>query len=173
VFDYRGYGQSDGRPSEEGTYLDAQAALQWLQNKGFDGTNVIVHGESLGGGIASELAVREQIGGLILHSSFTSVPDLGAELFPWLPVHWLASIRYDSMSKLPQVHVPVLILHSREDSMIQFHHAEALFEAAREPKLLREVLGNHNDQPLSDPEGFTRAFEEFLGLAANPSNSDG
>ena len=86
VFDYRGYGRSAGRPGEEGTYRDAQAAYQWLRQKGFAGTNIMAFGESLGGGVAAELAVREPLGGLVLQSTFTSIPDIGAELFPWLPV---------------------------------------------------------------------------------------
>src|SRR5262249_52582451 len=88
VFDYRGYGRSKGRPSEEGTYRDAQAAYRWLQEKGFAGSNILAYGESLGGGVAAELALRERLGGLILQSTFTSIPDIGAELFPWLPVRW-------------------------------------------------------------------------------------
>src|SRR5207247_2423908 len=77
LFDYRGYGRSEGRPSEEGTYLDAQAALQWLRQKGFAGTNVVAFGESLGGGIASELALREPVGGLVLQSTFCSITEIG------------------------------------------------------------------------------------------------
>src|ERR1035437_1336658 len=92
VFDYRGYGRSQGRPSEEGTYRDAQAAYQWLRQKGFAGVNIIAFGESLGGGVAAELAARETVGGLVLQSTFTSIPDMGADLFPWLPVRWLGTI---------------------------------------------------------------------------------
>ena len=95
VFDYRGYGRSHGRPGEEGTYRDARAAYQWLSTKGFASTNIIAFGESLGGGVGSELALRDPLGGLILQSSFTSIPDIGAELFPWLPVRWLSSVERD------------------------------------------------------------------------------
>src|SRR5437867_4259452 len=124
LFDYRGYGRSEGRPSEEGTYLDAQAALQWLRQKGFAGTNVVGFGESLGGGIASELALREPVGGLVLQSTFCSITEFGAELFPWLPVRWIGTIKYDTCAKLPRVKIPVLVMHSRGDGLIAFHHAE-------------------------------------------------
>ena len=144
IFDYRGYGRSEGRPSEDGTYLDGQAARRWLGEKGFAATNIIVLGESLGGGIASELAPRETSGGLILQSTYTSVTDLGAELFPWLPVRWLGTIKYDTHSKLSRARVPVLILHSRGDSLIGFHHAEKNLAAANEPKTLWEIAGEHN-----------------------------
>jgi uncharacterized protein len=147
VFDYRGYGRSQGRPSEEGTYLDAQAAYQWLRQRGFPGTNIIAFGESLGGGIAAELASREVLGGLVLQSTFTSVPDVGAELFPWLPVRWLGTIRYDTRAKLPRLNIPVLVMHSRTDEIIPFHHGQRNFAAANEPKLFHELSGFHNVSP--------------------------
>src|SRR5262245_15343400 len=92
VFDYRGSGRRQGLPSVEGTDLEVQGAYKWLRQKGFAADNIIVHGESLGGGVGAELAVRERIGGLILLSTFTSIPDIGVELFPWLPVRLLAKI---------------------------------------------------------------------------------
>ena len=168
ALDYRGYGLSQGRPSEAGTYLDAEAAHRWLTQKGFTATNIIAFGESLGGGVASELAVRQPLGGLILQSTFTSIPDIGAELFPWLPVRWLGSIKYDTRAKLPRIRVPVLVLHSRADTLIRFQHAEKNFAAAHEPKLFREILHDHND-PLSSREGqekFRQGLEQFLPLLA-------
>ena len=163
VFDYRGYGRSQGRPSEEGTYRDAQAAYQWLRQKGFAGTNIIAFGESLGGGVAAELAVREPVGGLVLQSTFTSITDIGAELFPWLPVRWLGTIRYDTHSKLPRLHVPVLVMHSPTDELIRFHHGQSNFAAANEPKLFWELKGEHND-PLADTQHFIAGMEKFLSL---------
>jgi alpha-beta hydrolase superfamily lysophospholipase len=161
AFDYRGYGLSEGKPSELGTYLDAQAAYAWLRQKGFTATNIIAYGESLGGGIASELAVRETVGGLVLHSTYTSVTDLGSELFPWLPVRTLGSIRYDTHSKLPQIHAPVLLLHSRADTLIGFHHAERNFAAANAPKWLVEISGDHNDG-IRDRAAFLTEWEQLL-----------
>jgi fermentation-respiration switch protein FrsA (DUF1100 family) len=163
VFDYRGYGRSQGRPSEEGTYLDAQAAYQWLRQKGFAGTNIIAFGESLGGGVAAELAVRETVGGLVLQSTFTSIPDMGADLFPWLPVRWLGKIRYDTHSKLPRLKVPVLVMHSPADALVRFRHGQRNFAAANEPKLFWELRGDHND-PLADTKHFIEGLEKFLSL---------
>ena len=170
TFDYRGYGRSLGTPSEEGTYLDAQAAYQWLRAKGFAETNIIVYGESLGGGIASELCMREKTRGVILQSTFTSIPDIGAELYPWLPVRWIASIKYDTHSKLPNLHVPVLILHSKEDELVRFHHAEENFAVANEPKLLRKIGGSHGDA-LADHERFVNGLDAFFSLPFSPSPS--
>ena len=145
VFDYRGYGRSLGRPSETGTYHDAEAAYDWLRREGVASEQIIVFGESLGGAVASELALRRPIGGLILLSTFTSVPAIGLELFPWLPVKLLGTIQYNTAGKLPRINAPLLIMHSKSDSLIGFHHGQTLFEAAHEPKMFWEVTGDHND----------------------------
>jgi fermentation-respiration switch protein FrsA (DUF1100 family) len=161
AFDYRGYGLSEGKPGEQGTYLDAVAAHAWLRQRGFAATNLIAYGESLGGGIASELAVREPCGGLVLEKTFTSLTDLGAELYPFLPVRTLGSIRYDTRSRLPRLRVPVLVMHSRADTLIPFHHAERNFAAANEPKWFVELPGDHNDG-IVDREKFLAAMEKLL-----------
>lgn len=160
-FDYRGYGRSRGKPGEEGTYLDAQAAYGFLRQKGFAPRNIIVYGESLGGGIASELCLRAETGGLILQSTFTSLPDIGAELYPYLPVRWMGRIKYDTRSKLPRIKVPVLVMHSREDDLIGYRHSEQNFAAANEPKFFAELSGGHNDPAWEAPE-FEGALEKFL-----------
>jgi fermentation-respiration switch protein FrsA (DUF1100 family) len=166
AFDYRGYGRSEGRPGEAGTYRDAQAAHAWLVQRGFAPARILAHGESLGGGVVTELARREKLGGLILQSTYSRITDLGAELFPFLPARTLSRIRYDNVGKLPQVHVPVLVMHSRADTLIPFHHCEKVFAAANEPKLFRELSGDHNDQPDTDPAQFIAALEELLRLVA-------
>jgi fermentation-respiration switch protein FrsA (DUF1100 family) len=163
AFDYRGYGRSAGRPAEEGTYLDGQAAYEWLRLKGFPASNIIAYGESLGGGIASEVALREQVAGLILQSTFSCMVDIGKELFPWLPVRWLATIHYDTCAKLPRIKVPVLVMHSRADELIGFHHGQKNFSIAHNPKLFCELAGEHN-APLSDHARFMEGINGFLSL---------
>jgi hypothetical protein len=163
VFDYRGYGRSPGHPGEENTCRDAQAACQWLRQKGFAATNIIAYGESLGGGVAAELALREPLGGLILQSTFTSVPDLGAELYPWLPVRLAGAIQYDTLHKLPHMKTPVLIMHSRQDNIVPYAHAEKNFAAAREPKTFREIRGGHNDAVFTGRQEILSAVNQFLG----------
>ena len=158
IFDYRGYGQSHGRPGEEGTYRDVQAAHAWLRQKGFRAENIIAFGESLGGGVVSELALREPVGGLILQSTFTSIPDIGAELFPWLPVRWISTIQYDTRGKLRRIKAPVLVMHSRADDLVGFHHAEKLFAAANEPKMFCALRGEHNEAAWEQAE-----FREAIG----------
>jgi pimeloyl-ACP methyl ester carboxylesterase len=163
AFDYRGYGRSEGRTSEEGTYRDAQAAYRWLRDKGFEGRNIIAFGESLGGGIVSELALREEVGGLVLQSAFSCTADIGAELFPWLPVHKLCTIKYETCQKLPRIRVPVLVMHSRGDELINFRHAQKNSRLANEPKLLWEIEGEHND-PLGNPAKFVEGMEQLLQM---------
>jgi hypothetical protein len=161
--DYRGYGRSQGTPSEAGTYLDAEAAWQWLLDRGCSPESIVVLGESLGGAVATELAVRHSPAGLILQSTFTSIPDIARELMAWVPQRWIRT-RYDTRSKLPGLRCPVLILHGRADTLVRFGHAERNFAAARDPKWLRELEGDHNDT-LSAPTGRERyagALREFL-----------
>lgn len=166
AFDYRGYGRSQGTPSEEGTYLDTRAAHRWLTSKGYASTNIIALGESLGGAMAAELAMTEPLRGIILQSTFTSIPDVGAELFPFLPVKLISTIRYDTVAKLPRVQVPVLIIHSRDDSIIGYHHAEKNFAAANEPKMLWEISGDHNDSVLDGGGRYQEGIETFLSMIA-------
>jgi len=162
LVEYRGFGRSDGKPGEENTYRDAEGAYHWLLGKGFAGTNIIAYGESLGGGVVSELALREKLGGLILQSTFTSIPGVGAEVFPWLPVRLISTIKYDTRAKLPKLRLPVLILHSRRDDLIAFHHAEENFAAANEPKFLREISGGHNDAVWASRPAMLAAIRDFL-----------
>jgi len=162
LLDYRGYGRSEGRPSETGTYLDAEAAYDWLRQHGLAPTGLYAIGESLGGGVACELARRRTLGGLVLLSAFTSTADVAAQFYPWLPVHWLMSIRYDNLSKLPELTLPVLLLHGRQDSLIPFSHAERNYAAAREPKRLVALEGDHNDLPYSAASDYQAALKAML-----------
>ena len=167
AFDYRGFGRSEGRATEEGTYRDAQAAAAWLRARGFAPERIVAIGKSLGGGVASELALREPLGGLILHNTFTSIPDVGAELFPWLPVRRLHTIRYDTVAKLPRIVAPVLVMHSPEDDLIGFHHGERNFAAARDPKMFWKLAGAHNAALDADRAQYLAGLEKFLATHLN------
>jgi fermentation-respiration switch protein FrsA (DUF1100 family) len=163
IFDYRGYGQSSGRPGEQGTYRDAEAAWRYLvDRRGIAPQRVILFGRSLGASIAAWLAARVPAAGLILESGFTSVPDVAAQLYPWLPVRWLSRYRYNTREYLADVRSPVLIIHSREDEIIPYSNGEALFDAAREPKQFLELRGGHNDGFLASARKYLRGLREFL-----------
>ena len=145
LFDYRGYGQSSGTPSETGMYRDAQAAWQYLTaTKEIAPERIVLFGESLGGAVASWLAVREKPGLLVLASTFTSVPELAAEIYPFLPVRWISRFEYNTMKSLQLVSCPVFIAHSPQDDIIPFQHGQRLFQAASEPKQFLMLEGSHN-----------------------------
>ena len=171
IIDYRGYGKSTGTPSEAGTYRDADAAWQYLmETRKLKPQDVVVLGESLGGGVATWLAAKYPPRALILASVFTSVPDFGARVYWWLPVRLLARIDYNSRERMPQITAPVLIAHSREDDIVPFAHGEALFAAAREPKQFLVMSGGHNDGFLFMREEWVAAVGAFLARAAQKSN---
>lgn len=163
IFDYRGYGRSTGKPSEQGTYRDAEAAWGYLtEQRGIPPGEILLFGRSLGGAVATWLATRVEPAGLIVESSFSSVPDMGADLYPWLPVRWLARLSYDSKACIGTVQAPVLVIHSAQDEIIPFHHGQALFEAATEPKSLLEISGGHNDGFILDRQRYQQGIGEFL-----------
>ena len=163
IFDYRGYGRSEGVPSEEGTYRDAGAAWRWLaEERGVPPGEVVFFGRSLGGAVAAWLAGRHPPRALILESTFTSVPALGAELYPWLPVRLLARIRYDTLRLLPGVRCPVLVVHSPQDEVIPFHHGRRLWEAASAPKEFLEITGSHNAGFVTTGPAYEAGIARFL-----------
>ncbi len=166
LIDYRGYGNSSGSPSEEGTYRDSEAAWQHLiEVRKLKPRDIVFVGESLGGGVATWLAAKYTPRALVLASTFTSVPDLGAQVYPWLPVRLLARFDYNNLERIPQITAPVLIAHSRDDDIIPFTHGEALFAAAREPKQFLEMRGGHNDGFIFLREEWVRAVGAFLERA--------
>ncbi len=147
IFDYRGYGQSQGRPSEQGIYQDTQAAYDYLMSREDVSHNpVFIYGASLGGVVAIDLALHRPIKALIVDSTMTSAPDMAKRLYPFLPTAFM-SIRFDSIHKIPQVRVPKLLMHSSDDEVIPFAMGRALFKAASEPKIFIQTHGSHNDVP--------------------------
>jgi len=166
IVDYRGYGTSTGEPSEEGTYRDAQACWQWLTARGVAASDIVVFGESLGGGVATWIASREKPRALVLASTFTSIPDLATSIYPFMPVRLLTRIRYDNLARLPDVAAPVLIAHSPDDEIVPYAHAQRLYDSARSPKALVPLAGGHNDGLVYRREEWVQALARFLEEAA-------
>jgi len=166
IVDYRGYGRSSGTPSEDGTYRDGEAAWRHLTEiRKFAPRDIVVFGESLGGGVATWLALQHPPRALVLASTFTSAPDLGAQVYPWLPVRWLARIEYGNRARIGQIAAPVLIAHSKGDDIVPFSHGQALFDAAREPRQFLELRGGHNDGFIFMREEWVREVGAFLDRA--------
>lgn len=163
LFDYRGYGQSEGAPSEEGTYRDAEAAWNYLvQDAGLPPERIVVIGRSLGGPIAAWLARDKTPAALFLEATFTSLPELGQALYPLFPIGLLARYKYPTLEYLKQVQCPVLISHSRDDWLIAFAHGQRLYEAAGHPKAFTELRGGHNAAFSEDAAAYEAGVEAFL-----------
>ncbi len=164
LFDYRGYGRSSGAPSERGTYLDAQAAWDYLTKRvGLAPGRIVVVGESLGGPIAAHLAKHVSPGAVILVSTFTAAPDLASEFYWYMPVHLLARIQYPTAAYVSQVRAPTLVIHSRSDEIVPFSHAEKIFQRARQPKQLLKITGGHNETFLRSGPELSKGIRVFLG----------
>ncbi|MBN1220466.1 MAG: alpha/beta hydrolase [Anaerolineae bacterium] len=163
IIDYRGYGQSEGKPSEQGTYLDAEAAWRYLvEERRVAPDEVILFGRSLGGAVAAWLAEQHSPGALILESTFTSVPDIAARYYPFLPVRLLARIRYNTLARLPEINCPVLVVHSPDDDIIPYSHGEQLFAAAPEPKAFLKLKGGHNEGIFVSGQAYVAGLDSFI-----------
>ena len=160
IFDYPGYGKSAGTPSEQGCYDAGTAAVTWLSDRGIRTENVVILGESLGGGVATELASKFPCRAVVLVKTFTSLPAAAKWHYPWLPTHWLMSNRFDSLARMPALTCPVFVAHGTADTVVPFAHAEKLFAAANEPKQFLRLDGqDHNAWLTAD---FHTALAEFL-----------
>jgi len=163
IFDYRGYGRSQGKPSEEGTYLDAEAALAYLRTRqDIDQDAVVFFGRSLGGAIAVDLASKHQCLGLILESTFASMAGWMSRSFPDIQ-HDMLPIKYDSLAKIKRVEVPLLMLHGDCDEVVPFQSGMELYEAANEPKEFYAIKdAGHNDTYITGGEGYMAALRGFI-----------
>jgi alpha-beta hydrolase superfamily lysophospholipase len=146
--DYRGYGKSEGSPDEAGVYRDAEAAYQYLAaSRHFVPENIFIYGHSLGGAVAVELASRHPCGGLIVESSFTSVPEMARHIYRVPLAVYIPQCRFDSLAKITRVKAPVLIVHGTGDRVVPFSMGRRLYEAANEPKTFLPVDGAGHDNP--------------------------
>ena len=154
---------SEGRPSEQGTYLDAVAAWRYLtEEREVDPSRAVIFGRSLGAAVATMLASEHTPHALILESAFTSVPDMAATIFPLLPVRLLIGMRYDNLKRIGKIGCPLLVVHSRDDEIIPSEHGRRLFEAANDPKQFLEIRYGHNDGFVLSGPLYTEGLAEFL-----------
>jgi fermentation-respiration switch protein FrsA (DUF1100 family) len=166
LFDYRGYGQSEGSPSEPGTYRDGRAAYEYLVGqRQLAPERLILFGESLGAAVSVQLALEVPVRALILESAFTSIPDMARAVYPFLPVQSLLRTRYDNLAKIGDVAVPLLILHGTRDGTVPFKQGKRLFEAASEPKRFFAIPGaGHNDTFVAGGEDYWSVWKDFLKI---------
>jgi fermentation-respiration switch protein FrsA (DUF1100 family) len=170
IFDYRGYGRSSGIPSEHGTYLDAEAAWDFLVRElKVEPEHIVVIGRSLGGAVASRLAGLKRPRGLILEGAFTSIPDVAADLVPYFPARFLVRYDYPTKKFVAGVDCPILVMHSSDDEIIPFSHGQKLFQLAPEPKTFLPLLGGHNDAVTVSSGEYRTGVRKFLnGLGDLP-----
>lgn len=172
MFDYRGYGKSEGRPSEQGVLLDGQAASDLLARRaGVARSDLLLMGRSLGTAVAVDLAARDGARGLVLYSGFPSLPEVAARHYPWVPVRWLMRTRMNSLAKIQNYHGPLLQAHAAADEIITEELGRQLFEAAPMDQKTWFTLGNstHNDPP---PETFYVAVRQFIAATAKAAPED-
>ncbi len=176
IFDDRGYGKSEGSPSERGLYRDARAALAYLQTRPEPASKpgpgqIVYFGRSLGAAVAIELAAEQPPAGLVLVAPFASLGEMARIAYPFLPLKWLLGNRYNSEARISQLHQPVLIMHGDQDEIVPLSQGEKLLEAANPPKKFQVLPGaGHNDTYSAAGDVYWHAWSEFLSsLAAPPS----
>jgi uncharacterized protein len=169
AFDYRGYGENAGVPTEQGLYRDSQAAYRYLREQvGVPAERIVIFGHSLGSAVAVDLATRVPAAGLIVEGALTSVWQRGAEVYPYIPVRWIAGTRFDSIDKIGKVTIPKLFLHAAADEVIPIAHGRRLYQAAPAPKTFVELRGTHSDAFEVDSAAYFGSIRHFLATLVRP-----
>jgi hypothetical protein len=169
IFDYRGYGASQGKPTEQGVYADARTAYDWLINeKKISPENIILFGRSIGGSVSAHLANNVKVKGVILESCFTSYADIGRKFYPYMPVKLLAKYSFNTFEYVKKLKCPILVIHSRNDEIIPFELGLRLYEqAANEPKEFLEIFGSHNEGFLHTGQIYRDGLKKWLESVKN------
>lgn len=171
IIDYRGYGQSTGKPTEAGTYQDAEAAWYYLTaTRGIKENKIILFGRSLGGSVAAWLASQHTPAALIIESSFSSAPSMGRRIYPFLPVRLLSRFQYNTKEYIKEINCPVLVAHSRDDDIIPYEEGRDIFDAAHEPKQFLEMRGSHNDGFIVSGSSYVDGLKSFINTHINQQN---
>jgi fermentation-respiration switch protein FrsA (DUF1100 family) len=164
AFDYRGYGESGGQPTERGLYEDAEAAYRHLRDTlGVPPERIVIFGHSLGSAVAVELATRVPAAGLVLDGALASVVERAQEVYPYVPVRWIARSRFASIEKIGRVRIPKLFLHARADEVVPLAHGRRLYDSAPPPKMFVALAGGHGDAFEADSAAYFGAIARFVG----------
>jgi len=160
IIDYQGYGKSEGTPGEQAMYDDGRAAFDYLATaRKFPKKDIVVFGRSLGGAVAARVAAEKQPGAVVLESTFASLPDVASYYFPFMSKIVLTRYRFNSVKQVKNIHKPLLVLHSRQDDVIPFQSGVKLYNAANNPRLFVEIVGDHNNGFMQSQP----AYEDVLG----------
>tara|TARA_B100000945_G_scaffold286973_1_gene258243 strand:+ start:84 stop:875 length:792 start_codon:yes stop_codon:yes gene_type:complete len=157
---YRGFSGNEGKPSETGLYDDARSTLDWLKKQGVREDNIILYGESLGTGVSVEVAQNKKFAGIILESPFTSMVDAGKFYYFYLPVSLLLKDRYETVKKLKNIKIPILVMHGKKDKIVPFHMGQKVFEIANEPKF--SYFPEEDDHMMDYNKNLLKALNNFF-----------
>ena len=172
IVDYRGYGASGGKTTEQGTLLDIRAGWDWLvNNKQKTPDSIILFGRSLGGSVAAIVAKDVDPAAVILESTFTSFDDIAKHYYSFMPVRLFTRFDYDTRNAVKELDCPVFIVHSPDDEIIPYKFGEQLFEAAGEPKLFRDLKGSHNEGFYENPQLYKQIWQEWIDALKLPDNT--
>ena len=173
IIDYRGYGESSGKTSEQGTYLDAQSAWDYLvDQRGVPAESIVIFGRSLGGAIGAWLGSHQRPAAVIIESSFSSGVDMGRRLYPFLPVRLITRLRYPVAEYASRLQCPVLVVHSRDDEIIPFAMGEAIYAAVNQPKKILELRGDHNAGFYISQQIYIPGLDQFIESVLGPIRKD-
>jgi uncharacterized protein len=157
---WRGFSGNKGKPTEKGLYEDARSAVNWLKTQGVNENNIVIYGESLGTGVATEIAQNKNFAGIILESPFTSMIDAGKDKYPYLPVKLLLKDKYESYKKLKNINSPILIMHGKVDKIVPFHMGQKMYELANEPK--HYYFSEYDDHMMEYDEKLLNTLKKFI-----------
>ena len=157
---WRGFNGNKGKPTEKGLYEDARSAVVWLKSKGIKENNIVIYGESLGTGVATEIAQKKNFSGVILESPFTSMIEAGKTKYPYLPVRLLLKDKYESNKKIKNIKSPILIMHGKVDKIVPFYMGEKMYELANQPKYF--YFSDYDDHMMEYNEKLLKALKDFI-----------
>ena len=157
---WRGFSGNKGKPTEENLYEDARSAVKWLESKGIKENNIIIYGESLGTGIATEIAQNKNFAGVILESPFTSMIEAAKNKYPYLPVKFLLKDKYESNKKIKNIQSPILIMHGKVDNIVPFYMGKKMYELANSPKY--SYFSEYDDHMMEYNEKLLNVLKKFI-----------
>jgi len=160
IIAWRGFSENKGKPNESGLYEDARSAIRWLNSKGIKEKNIIIYGESLGTGIAVEIAQNKSFAGIILESPFTSMIDVGKDKYPFLPVKLMLKDKYESDKKIINIKIPIMVMHGKLDNIVPFFMGKKIYQLAREPKY--SYFTDYDDHMMEYNEKLLEALKTFI-----------
>ena len=160
IIAWRGFNGNEGKPSEKGLYEDAKSAIKWLKMKGVNEQNIILYGESLGTGVAVEIAQNKSYAGIILESPFTSMVNMGRKYYPFFPVRFLLKDKFENYKKLNNISVPILVMHGKVDKIVPYEMGKKIYELANEPKFFYSQ--EYGDHMVEYDEKLLLALKKFI-----------